>query len=88
VNGAPCGLHRHDSIYQLRKSQIVIVRLRRFVLIALVAEVLAIIIALVPSPWWTPKWFTHFQVPMVVFLFVATLGVLFYDTFFYDRYRN
>ena len=50
--------------------------------------VLAIIIALVPMPWWTPMWFTHFQVPMVIYLFVAYLGVLFYDTLFYDRYRN
>ena len=33
-------------------------------------------------------WFTHFQVPMVIYLFVAYLGVLFYDTLFYDRYRN
>jgi hypothetical protein len=33
-------------------------------------------------------WFTHFQVPTVVFLFVAYLVVLLYDTFFYDRYRE
>ena len=39
-------------------------------------------------PWWTPMWFTHFQVPMVIYLFVAYLGMLLYDTFTYDRYRN
>ncbi len=46
------------------------------------------LIAVVPQPWRTPVWFTHFQVSMVVFVFVAYLGVLLYDTFFYDRYRN
>jgi len=55
---------------------------------ALIAAALALAIAVVPQPWRTPVWFTHFQVPMVVFVFVAYLGVLLYDTFFYDRYRN
>jgi hypothetical protein len=76
------------AFLRLRESQIVFRRLRRLVLRALVAVVLATIVALAPLPWWTPIWFTHFQVPMVVFLFIATLGVLLYDTFFYDRYRN
>ena len=63
-------------------------RLRQLVLRALVAAALALVIAVAPPPWWTPVWFTHFQVPMVAFLFVAYLGVLLCDTFFYDRYRN
>jgi hypothetical protein len=63
-------------------------RLRQLALRALIAATLAMLIAVAPLPWWTPVWFTHFQVPMVVFLFVATLGVLLYDTFFYDRYRD
>ena len=63
-------------------------RLRRLVLRALIAAGLALVIAVAPLPWWTPVWVTHFQVPMVVFLFIAYMGVLLYDTFFYDRYRN
>lgn len=63
-------------------------RLKRLVLRALIAAGLALVIAVAPLPWWTPIWFTHFQVPMVVFLFVAYLGTLLYDTFFYDQYRT
>ena len=88
MKNAPSGLHRHDNFLAASREPDSVSLMRRLVLRALVAVVLATITALAPLPWWTPIWFTHFQVPMVVFLFIATLGVLLYDTFFYDRYRN
>lgn len=63
-------------------------RLRGLVLRALIAAGLALVIAVATLPWWTPMWFTHLQVPTVVFLFVAYLGVLLYDTFFYKQKRG
>jgi hypothetical protein len=36
---------------------------------------------------WTPAWFTYWQVPVSCTLFICLLGVLLFDTFFQDRPR-
>ena len=62
-------------------------RLRRFLeRVALAAAILFVVIVL-PLPFWTPRWFELFQVPVAVMLFIMYLGKLLYDTLFYDRYQ-
>jgi hypothetical protein len=57
-----------------------------FAIQVLIGFVVAIILMLVPLPLWTPWWFAYFQVPVVMFLFICYIGVLLYDTLFYNRY--
>ncbi|GAB4570149.1 MAG: hypothetical protein Kow0077_03710 [Anaerolineae bacterium] len=47
---------------------------------------LTLVLVLAPCPVWTPDVLVWWQVPVVVVLFVLYLGVLLYDTFFYNRY--
>lgn len=60
----------------------------RFLWKAGLALVIALIIALAPLPVWTPAWFTYFQVPAAVALFICYLGKLLYDTLFWDRVKR
>lgn len=45
---------------------------RRFLSRAAIAVAVGLLIIAAPLPMWTPRWFAYFQVPVVVFLFVAT----------------
>jgi len=36
---------------------------------------------------WSPEWFTYWQVPASCTIFICLLGVLLFDTFFQDRPR-
>jgi len=55
---------------------------RRIVVGALVA---VIVIFMPPLPGF-PRWLSKVQMPVAVFLFVCYVGVLLYDTLFYDHY--
>jgi hypothetical protein len=50
------------------------------------AAAVALIIAVAPLPWWTPRWLIYFQIPLTVFLLVCYIGKVMLDTFFYPRY--
>ena len=52
-----------------------------------VALLVALILALVPCPVWTPEVFTWWQVPVIIVVLICYLGSLLFDTFFFDRYR-
>jgi hypothetical protein len=45
----------------------------------------AAFIILLPCPVWTPEFFTWWQVPAGVLFLVLYLGVLLFDTLFFDR---
>jgi hypothetical protein len=62
-------------------------RLRRFVERAALAAAILFVVVVLPLPFWTPRWFELFQVPVAVMLFIMYLGKLLYDTLFYDRYQ-
>lgn len=51
------------------------------------AITIALLVALLPLPVWTPDWFTYFQVPVIVAVLICYLGKLLYDTLFWDRYH-
>jgi FtsH-binding integral membrane protein len=36
---------------------------------------------------WSPAWFTYWQVPISCTIFIMFLGITLYDTLFYDRPR-
>ena len=55
-------------------------RWRRFFERLAVAAVIALLVAVVPLPVWTPEWFVYWQVPAVVFLFIVYVGKLLIDT--------
>lgn len=61
-------------------------RWRAFGLRLLAAAALALVLMVLPLPWWTPRWLAYVQTPVVVFLLICYLGKLLYDTLFYDRY--
>lgn len=61
-------------------------RWRRFLERAALAGAIFFVIAVAPLPFWTPRVFELFQVPVMVMLFIMYLGKLLYDTFFFDRY--
>ncbi len=61
---------------------------RDFLVRVVIGVVVALIIMFAPLPWFTPRWFTYFQVPAGVFLLVCYMGVLIYDTLFFDQYRH
>jgi hypothetical protein len=57
-------------------------RWRRFLVRVGVGAVVFLAAALIPLPFWTPAWFTYFQVPVVATLFIIYLGITLYDTLF------
>lgn len=59
--------------------------LKYFLLRAVIASLVAVVVILVPLPVWTPDWFVWFQVPIVLLLLICYLGKLLFDTLFYDR---
>jgi hypothetical protein len=61
-------------------------RLLVFVERLTIATSIAVLIALAPLPWWTPRWLIYVQIPLTVFLLVCYVGKLMLDTFFYPRY--
>jgi hypothetical protein len=60
---------------------------RRFLERAALAAAIFFVVAVVPLPFWTPRWFELFQVPVVVMLFIMYIGKLLYDTFFFDQFQ-
>jgi hypothetical protein len=62
-------------------------RWSRFFRRAGVGFLIALATVFVPCPAWTPDIFTWWQVPMVVLVFILYLGVLLFDTLFFDRYH-
>jgi hypothetical protein len=58
---------------------------QRFLLRALLALALALVVMFAPLGWLGPL-ARALQVPFAVILFVCFLGKLLYDTLFYDRY--
>lgn len=63
----------------LRKSR----RLLRRLFLGLV---IATLIVLLPCSVWSPDIFTWVQVPLAVLFLVIYMGVILYDTLFYDHY--
>ncbi len=55
---------------------------------ALLASALVFLLAHVPLPVWTPRWFAFGLVPSLVFLLVCYMGKLLLDTMFYDHYQS
>jgi len=47
----------------------------------------AVVAILAPCPVWTPEIFTWWQVPIVVLTLILYLGVVLFDTLFFDRYH-
>ena len=45
-----------------------------------IAAAIALLVAVLPLPMWTPEWFLYWQVPAVVFLFIVYIGKLLIDT--------
>jgi hypothetical protein len=56
---------------------------RRFYKRALVAAFIAFAVAVASLPMWMPEWFHHWQVPIVIFLFICYIGKLLIDTIEY-----
>ncbi len=54
---------------------------------ALLAVLIVFIVAHIPAPQQSPRWFAYGEVPVLVFLLVCYLGKLLYDTLFYDHYN-
>lgn len=61
-------------------------RWRRFFGRAGIAFLIAFVLVLAPCPVWTPGILVWWQVPVVVVMLVCYLGVLLYDTLFWNRY--
>jgi hypothetical protein len=62
-------------------------RWARFLRRAGIGLLFAIVAILAPCPVWTPEIFTWWQVPIVVLSLILYLGVLLFDTLFFDRYH-
>jgi hypothetical protein len=73
---------------QMKRShaQILVAHLRRIGFRALAATLILWILVSIPFPLLPTPYFFLVQVPISVFLFVAFIGKLLYDTFFFDRY--
>lgn len=52
-----------------------------------IATVLLLAANLAVMLFWSPAWFTYWQVPASCTIFICLLGVLLFDTFFQDRPR-
>ena len=61
--------------------------LSRILIRAIIAAIILLVGLSIPLPFTPAKYFLTVQIPFVAFLFVAYLGKLLYDTFFYDRYH-
>lgn len=52
-----------------------------------IAALLLLVANLIAGLFWTPEWFTYWQVPISCTIFICFLGVLLFDTLFRDRPR-
>lgn len=52
-----------------------------------IAAALLLIANLAVMAFWSPQWFTYWQVPASCTIFICLLGVLLYDTLMRDRLR-
>ena len=52
-----------------------------------IAAVLLIGANLLVVAFWSPEWFTYWQVPISCTIFICFLGILLFDTLFKDRPR-
>ena len=53
---------------------------------AAIAAVLIVAANIIVVQFWSPAWFTYFQVPISCMIFIMFLGITLYDTLFYDRH--
>jgi hypothetical protein len=60
-------------------------RLRDFIRRAAIAAGLIIFVNLAVTAFWSPGWFTYWQVPASCTVFICFLGITLYDTLFFDR---
>lgn len=52
-----------------------------------IATALLLVVNLAVVAFWSPQWFTYWQVPASCTIFICLLGVLLYDTLMRDRPR-
>ncbi len=62
--------------------------LARLVPRALVATFVLWLVVVLPLPPINAGFLLAVRVPLAIFLFIVYIGVLLYDTFFYDRYQS
>jgi hypothetical protein len=67
-------------------TRILAAHIRRIGVRALAATLILWILVSIPFPLLPAQYFLFVQVPASVLLFVAYIGKLLYDSFFYDRY--
>ena len=60
-------------------------RLRDLIRRAAIAAGLIILANLAVIVFWSPGWFTYWQVPASCMIFICFLGITLYDTLFFDR---
>ncbi len=75
-----------DLIMKTSRARRLFSHLARVVMRALVATLILWLAVVIPLPRLTPQFLVMARVPVVIFLFIAYMGKLLYDTFFYDRY--
>lgn len=61
--------------------------LSRILIRAIIAAIILLVGLSIPFPFTPAKYFLTVQIPVIAFLFIAYLGKLLFDTFFYDRYH-
>jgi hypothetical protein len=54
---------------------------------ALIGVGIALVMVFFPCARWTPDVFTNWQVPIAVFFLIIYMGVILFDTLFFDRYH-
>lgn len=52
-----------------------------------VALLLLLVANLAVMAFWSPAWFTYWQVPITCTIVICLLGVLLFDLLMHDRYR-
>lgn len=62
-------------------------RWQRFLKRSTLGILLAVVAIFAPCAAWTPDVFAQWQAPIAVFALVIYLGVVLFDTLFYDRYH-
>lgn len=62
-------------------------RWQRFFRRSTVGLLIAVVAVLAPCPAWSPDIFTWWQVPIVALASILYVGVLLFDTLFFDRYN-
>jgi len=60
---------------------------RKFIVRLAVATGLLFVVNVAVLAFWSPEWFTYWQVPISCTIFICFLGVLLFDTLFQDRPR-